>query len=525
MSLTRPALALAAVVTALAAVTGVAAVTTPAGQSAPQATEAERRPVQRATLVCPQPPTSDLGTTEYTAHTPPSDGTGDEGSAGLLPASSTLDNGGQDKRPEDAERQVALKQPGTPVTYPAEGQLTALTGTATGALAPGWTVQQTTTVTGGDGRGLYGARCTAPDTGFWFAGASTAEERHDSVHLTNPDDTSATVDLQLYGPDGRVETESGSGINIPAHSTVPVLLSTLTPEPVTDATLHVAVRTGRVGAQVQALDEKLGGDWIAPAARASERIVIPGIPADATGVRLTAFAPGEEDAELAVRLAGPDSSFTPAGQETLHVKSGMTTAVDLGDLTRGEPASLVLTPVRDSADGPVIAAVRVLRGENASDGEDGDGASDGGDGADSGKGARELAFIPATPPVERRTTATGSPAAPKGGEGSTLYLTAPGEAAEVRVTASPGSEGGEAVSKAYTLKKGTTTAVDDLLPDAGQGRYALTVEKVSGGPVHAARMLERVEDDVPMFTVQALTDDGGTVTVPPAVQDLSLLTE
>ncbi|MGD9485599.1 DUF5719 family protein [Streptomyces sp. TRM70308] len=503
MSLTRPALALAATVTALAAVTGAAVVADPGGESAPGAAPAERRPVERATLVCPQPPTSELATTEYTAYTPPG-GEGDPSAAGLLPAPSTLDNSEQDEEPGDAEARVALERPGTPVAHTAEEGVTALTGTATGALAPGWSVQQTTVVTGGDGRGLYGAHCTPPDTGFWFSGVSTAEQRHDSVHLTNPDEDTATVDLQLHGPDGRIETDSGTGINVPGRSTVPVLLSTLTPDPVADVTLRVAVRTGRVGAQVQALDERLGGDWIAPAAQAADRVVIPGIPADATEVRLTAFAPGESDAELAVRLAGPNGSFTPAGQETLHVKSGMTTAVDLKDLTRGEPASLVLSPVRASADGPVVAAVRVLRGKDD---------------------AREIAFIPSTAPVEGRATAAGSPAEADGDRGGTLYLTAPDAAAEVTVTASPGSGGGKSVSRDHTLKKGTTTAVDDLLPEGGQGVYALTVEKVSGGPVHVARMLEHTEDDVPMFTVQALPDDGGSVTVPPAEQDLSLLTE
>ncbi|WP_431783436.1 DUF5719 family protein [Streptomyces chumphonensis] len=504
MSLNRPVLALVGAVTALAAVSAVAAVTTSAdGVGTPSASAAERRPVQRSTLVCPQPSTSELGETHLTAFTPAGGGSdGGEAEAGLLPAVSTLDNGGTDRRGEDAEPLVPLAEPGTPVVHSADStEVPALSGTATGALAPGWTVQQTTVIPGGGGRGLLGLACSAPDTRFWFAAVSTAEERLDYVHLTNPDEAPATVDLQLYGPDGLVETESGTGITVPAHSTVPVLLSTLTPEPLEDVTLHVAARAGRIGAQVQALDEERGADWITPSDGTTGTVVIPGIPGDATEVRLTAFTPGDSDVRLSVALAGASSSFTPAGQETLQVKSGMTASVELKDLTRGEPASLVLTPEEGTADAPVVAAVRVTRG-----GEDDEG--------------QEIAFLPSTAPVQERATAAGS-----GRKDGTLFLTAPGEAAKVKVTASPGAEGGTPADRTVELEPGTTTAVDDLVPEGGDGRFALTVERVSGGPVHVARMLEQPEDGVPMFTLQALSDDRGTVEVPPAREDLSILTE
>ncbi|MEE1929316.1 DUF5719 family protein [Streptomyces sp. TRM 70351] len=507
MSLNRPAVALLGTVTALAAVTGVATLTLPAGAptaGAPPAAAA-RLPVERSALVCPQPSTSELAETVYTAFTPaPAEGAPDGGSAALRPAPSTLEKGGQEEDDENADAGVpaAVEEPGTPVVHETDRpDAPALAGTATGGLAPGWTVQQTTTISGGSGRGMLGAHCAAPGTAFWFPGVSTADARHDYVHLVNPDDSTATVDLRLYDTDGVVETESGTGITIPARSSVPVLLSTLASRPAENATLHVAARVGRVGAQVQALDEKLGSDWLAPAAPADGPVVVPGIPGDATEVRLTAFTPGEADIELAVRLAGPSGSFTPAGQETLHVKSGMTTAVDLADLTRGEPASLVLTP-SGGADAPVMAAVRVLREED---------------------GEQETAFVPATAPLVERATAAGGAAA--GTADSTLFLTAPDSAATVRVTASAGSEGGEPVVKTYALKPGTTTAVTDLRPEGGKGRFALTVEHVSGGPVHPARMLARSEDGVPMFTVQALPDDAGTVAVPQVEQDLSVLTD
>lgn len=93
----------------------------------------------------------------------------------------------------------------------------------------------------------------------------------------------------------------------------------------------------------------------------------------------------------------------------------------------------------------------------------------------------------------------------------------------MKVTASAGSEGGEQTVQTYTVKAGTTIAVTPPVPAGLKGGYALTIETESGGPIHAARTLSLPEDGIPMFTVQTLPDDGGTVEVPNAEQDLSVL--
>ncbi|MCZ9338069.1 DUF5719 family protein, partial [Streptomyces sp. TRM76130] len=63
---------------------------------------------------------------------------------------------------------------GTPATADVSGgDEPALIGTAEGRFAPGWTVQQTTEVAAGTGRGLLGLACGQADTEFWFPGAST----------------------------------------------------------------------------------------------------------------------------------------------------------------------------------------------------------------------------------------------------------------------------------------------------------------------------------------------------------------
>lgn len=504
----RTTLSLIAGVTALAAVTGFAALTTPDAPGTNTAKAAAELPVERTSLVCPAPSISDLAETTYTSFTPVTKGAGSGGKAELQSAAgqsgAEADAKGR-KADEDGKAGTAgkadkplleVKEPGTPVTGDASGgDSPALVGTADGKFAPGWTVQETTQVAAGAGRGLQGVNCTAPDTEFWFPGVSTAADRTDYVHLINPDDSAAVVDIELYGRDGALETTVGEGITVQPHSGEPILLSTLTGEKQTNVTVHVSVRSGRVGASVQALDDRLGGDWLAASVDPAGSLVLPGIPKDATAVRLVAFTPGDADADLNVRLASPSGLITPAGNETLHVKAGMTSAVDLGDVMRGEAGSLVLTPTDQSV--PVVAAVRVVRGKGAK---------------------QETAFIPATRPVGTRATVVDNRA-----RGTTLSLTAPFRTAEVKVTASAGSEGGTAASKTYTIKSGTTQDVEIPVPSGLKGTYALTVESVSGGPVYAARTLAVAEDGVPGFTVQTLPDDRGMVAVPEADEDLSVL--
>ncbi|CAM5343301.1 Secreted protein OS=Streptomyces violarus OX=67380 GN=FHS41_006925 PE=4 SV=1 [Streptomyces violarus] len=497
----RTTLSLIAGATALAAVTGFAALSAPDTPGAESTVKAAAQlPVERTSLLCPAPSMSDIAETSYTSFTPVTKGTGSGGKAELRAAAQESADGsgaGGDKGKDDGqsgERKTGKsmptsKEPGKPVTGDSSGaESPALVGTADGRFAPGWTVQQTTEVAAGTGRGLQGVNCTAPDTSFWFAGASTAADRTDYVHLTNPDDSAAVVDIELYGKDGALQSTVGEGITVQPHSSEPVLLSTLTDEEQTNLTVHVNVRSGRVGAAVQALDDKLGGDWLAASTDPSGSLVLPGIPKDATSVRLVAFTPGDADADLKLRLASPSGLITPAGNETVHVKGGMTTAVDLGDVTRGEAGSLVLTPTDRSV--PVVAALRVVRGKGDK---------------------QETAFIPATRPVGTRATSADNSA-----KGSTLSLIAPDRAATVEVTASAGSEGGTPVSETYAIKAGTTQDIEPPVPGGLNGRYALPVEPQAGGPVYGARTLTATEGGVPGFTVQPRPDDRGTVAVPEA---------
>ncbi|OII68037.1 DUF5719 family protein [Streptomyces sp. CC77] len=536
----RSTLSLLAATTALAALTGFAALVTPGeGGTAAGSASPALLPVERSSLLCPAPSTSELAETTYTSFTPQDAKTAgggktsgqqdgkEAGKAELKPSAASRDattaaakkpGAPQDETPaagqeDQKEQQARAKRdatagkavltataPGTPVAAEADGAAApALVGLASGSLAPGWTTQQTTLVPAGGARGLLGLSCTTPDTDFWFPGVSTAENRRDYVHLTNPDDTAAVVDIELYGPEGPLKSQLTDGVGVPARSSVPVLLSTLTADPAaTDVTAHVTTRSGRVGAAVQSAVDQLGSDWLTASAGPAATLVMPGIPADATSVQLIAYAPGDTDAELKIQLMGANGTISPAVQQSIRIKSGMTASADLKALTGGEPGSLLLTPAQPSQATPVVAALRVIRGSGEK---------------------QEVALLPASAPVGDRATVAGNTA-----KGTTLFLTALGkETAKVTVTASAGTGGGTPATETYTVKGGTTQAVTAPVPAGLKGTYALTVETGSGGPVHASRMLTQPEDGVQMFTIQALTNDGSRVAVPRVEQDLTVL--
>lgn len=176
----RTMMSLTGVAVALAAVTGVAAVAAPDGGHE-TARGSSRLPVQRSALLCPAPTSSEVGETAYTAFAPQGAAAGADGKKGtaeLRPAGTVRDAadgaGGKDNGkgkgrdaadsaasrtvpPRDSKPVVPLQKAGTPVTATTERpDAPALVGSADGALAPGWTVQQTTSVAAGAGAASSG---------------------------------------------------------------------------------------------------------------------------------------------------------------------------------------------------------------------------------------------------------------------------------------------------------------------------------------------------------------------------------
>ncbi|MFE0458262.1 DUF5719 family protein [Kitasatospora sp. NPDC058965] len=530
---------LLACVAVLAVVFGVAELRPPAAPTAGAAGAPAAAQVERTAAVCPQPMQGLSGSTQLTAFTPGSGGTAPggtatvrditpqavaagpapaqpaaSGSASGAPASGAPASGsaapsgspsGSPAAPQAqiSDARVALAKPGTPVSAAAANTDTAA-GTfavATGAYAPGFTVTQTTTVSDQRGMGVSGVTCVPSGTHFWFAGASTTGDRKDYLSLNDAEATAAVVDVHLYGDKGPIDTgDAGTGIKVDPGTSLAVLLSSLTGEQDTDLAVEVTVRSGRLGVYLHASDGSAGSDWIPSSADPAPTVVLPGLPTDLSGARLIVAAPSsQDDADLKIQLSGPNGWFVPAGLESIHVKAGMVSAVDLKQATHQQVSALRLTPSDPAHATPVLATVRIDRANgNKSD----------------------AAWVTGTGPVGKRASVADA----RGGGTSTLLLTATGDgAASVRVTASAGTNGGTPTSKDLDIPAGSTVALPAPEPSGGNGSFGLTVETLKGGPVVAARILALTTKDVPMFTIQTLQDDHSYVQVPPAAPDPGLL--
>ncbi|KJK55797.1 hypothetical protein UK12_26555 [Saccharothrix sp. ST-888] len=515
-------MSLLAAAAVLAAAFGIAELRSPAapvGTANAGGTTSEQ--VERTSLVCPAPFQGVTGSTDLTLFTP-AGGSASGGSASLT------DIGSQSAAPSDSasapatpsgspsaspsasaaasapggsgSARLSLSKVGVPATGSAASGDTppAATAVAGGAYAPGFTVSETTTVTDSRTAGLSGVGCAPAGTDFWFAGASTASSRTDYVNLVNADPTApAVVDLKFYGDKGQIEVDAATGLTVAPGSTQSLRLSSLVKDPVTDLAVEVVARSGRVGAALHAIDEGKGADYLPASAAPAPTQVLPGLPADTASARLVVAAPGDDDADLKIQVSGKNGWFTPAGHETIHVKAGMIAAVDLQQVTRGEVGALRLSPSDPAHPTPVVAGLRVDRTQN---------------------GKSDAAWISGSAPVGKRASIADNRAG-----ASTLYLTSTGDAATVRVTSSAGSGGGTPVTKEIQVPAGATVGLAAPEPGGLNGVFGLTVETVSGGPVVAARMLAVNTKDIPMFTVQALTDDRSTVQVPHAVQDPAVL--
>ncbi|QMU75307.1 hypothetical protein GXW83_05570 [Streptacidiphilus sp. PB12-B1b] len=484
----------------LALAVGIAEVHPPTGQAAVSGTTV-RTAVQNTSLVCP-PPLQGSGGTVYSLAAPGSASSAStSGSASLQALAAAPATGGAPSASASAPAAPAQ----TVVTQTSVGGSTtakaaagdkapALLAAATGATAPGFTVQQTTTT----GAILSGTACTAPGTDFWFAGADSNKGSNDVIELTNTESTASDADIHIFNVSGEVEDAQASNLDIPADGSLSLSLSSLLSPFNTNTALavHVVVHTGRIAAALHADSGSKGADWI-PATTLGTTQIISGLPGDLSDATLVVADPGTSDADLNVQLASQSGWITPAGHETVQVKAGTVTSVDLGAITRGQPAALRLSPASDTgqAPAPVVAGIEVVRGSGTS---------------------TDTGYLTGTGPIGERATAAGLSAGD-----STLLLTATGAASTVKVS-SVGGSGSTPVVQQVTIPAGTTVAVTPKAPSGG-GTFAVTVEPASGGPVYAARMISRKSGSVPGFTLQQLSDDHSTVEIPHVVQDGSVL--
>lgn len=448
----RPAAALAAVVAVLGAGTVAATVVSP-GDAGPAPVSREV-PVTTTSFACPR--------------------VGETGETRLNAVATNVETSGLISpvlvRPLDdpkGEPQALVAKPDTAKSLMGSGHDGAWRVDVRGPLAAGVAADQLSRVLAGPLRGLSSASCTAPSTDTWFAGFATDVGQHSHLLLTNLDDVPAVVQIDIWGPGGEVGGRGSVGVTVDPHKQSTLQLDEIAPG-LSAGAIHVTTSAGRVASAV-AYDAQdgslpLGIDWVPATQGPARNLVIPGLVGGAGPRSLLLAVPGEEDADVTVKVVRPDGSFAPEGAPPVTVTAGTVESVDLSSALEGQPGALVVT----STEPVVAAAVASIPGTD---------------------GTADIAFSAAALPL---SAPAGVPGNLGGGTRHTqLLLTAPDEDATVTIRALS-RDGSEGVSKRVQVPAGTTQPVDvaGMTKDDHAG---LIVVPDKGSVVYGARVL--VEQD------------------------------
>ncbi|MBN9192795.1 DUF5719 family protein [Microbacterium sp.] len=289
------------------------------------------------------------------------------------------------------------------------------------------------TVAAEDLRGFAASACAPGLTESWLVGGATTTGSADLVLLANPGTVAATVDLTVYGAQGRQVPPGGSGIVVPAGTqrVVPLAGLVLGEE-------APVVRVTASGAPVQAaLQSSITRTLVTGGVDQEGAIVGSARSQVVPGVRVT-VAPGGNEPTTVARLLAPAASTTA----TLTVtdaggKEVMTRQVPL---TAGAPAEVELDAlprgvysVTATAGAPLVAAVWQATGSGA-------GSDFAWFTAAPALSAATLVAVPSGPSPQIAVANTGADAAtvtlePVDGGSSRRILVDPGETVTASVTA------------------------------------------------------------------------------------------
>lgn len=228
---------------------------------------------------------------------------------------------------------------------------------ASGDLAAGLFGFRTDRRSGATAASAVGA-CVAPRASWWFTGAGADLDHSSELVLTNLDPGPAVVDLNVYGPDGEVDTIGTRGITVAPGGTTTLSLADVAPQ---SPELMVNVEASRGRVAVAASDRyavrpaaPVGFSWLGDATAPSRRVRLAGVPSAAASSTLVVGNPGDSEALVQVEVAGRNGSFTPTELEDLSVAPGSVETLDLTDVLPEKEA----VALRVRAQVPVLASLR-----------------------------------------------------------------------------------------------------------------------------------------------------------------------
>ncbi|MCC3269610.1 DUF5719 family protein [Arthrobacter gengyunqii] len=331
----------------------------------------------------------------------------------------------------------------------------------------------------GDLAGLAAANCQAPGNDMWLLGARTTVGATAVLRLTNPSESAATVDLELYGSKGRLEGTGTRGILVPPGETKSIVLAGVAAnEP------GLAVRVRSSGAPITAMVQQSilrgltpgGVEFIQPSAAASPQQIISGVRIQSAGAAkelagergyesaapaVQVAVPGSTNGVVSVRILGKDGDVSVPGGGVFTVPAGSVGQLPLDSLPEGTYS------VEVTADVSVVAGTVSSRGSKADAPVDLAVAPSG-----ERLGNEHLAVLP-------------------GDAASVLSFAAPAGEAEVRLTG-VARDGKLADEQIVTVPAGSTINV--AATSVGSDLAAVLIS-TTGEPVYGAQVLTAAKGD------------------------------
>ncbi|GAA1345459.1 DUF5719 family protein [Arthrobacter roseus] len=336
------------------------------------------------------------------------------------------------------------------------------------------------TASDGDLRGLAVSNCRPASNDFWLVGAGTTVGVSSILTLRNPQESPATVNLELHGADGPLQAAGSRGLLIGPGESRSVNLAGLAANQQRLA-VHVQSTGGAVAGSIQhsvlrGLNPG-GVERIQAAAPSSTTQVVTGIRVQDPKVtqkisskksyasvkpELQVVVPGATDAVLDIRVSSDRGPVELPGGGVVTAPAGATTHIPLDSLPEGVFTAEV------SSDVSIVATARVTNGTKTEEPVDTAWVS-----SSARLGSQHLLVFPA-----------GVDATP------TLAFGAPDGRAEIRLTGI--TSDGKLLGEKVIGIAGETTVTVSRQDIAGDEDIAAVMISASGDPVYGSQILRSV---------------------------------
>lgn len=178
------------------------------------------------------------------------------------------------------------------------------------------------------------------------------DQRHASLLVVNSDAVEASIDLQLFGPDGEIRAVGARGVAVGAGASREVALGVLAGGQ--DGPLGVSwtATTGRATVVVRSSAE--ASLTSAGSGETGEQLVLGPVRPGGGDITVVLTNPSTSRVDASLTVLGPTGPFTPVGGEAISIPPASTVSVPLTDALAGGAGHL-----RVDATAPVGAGLSV----------------------------------------------------------------------------------------------------------------------------------------------------------------------